>query len=370
MPPLRVTAAHARRFHRRAVLLDAPAPDVAAALAHHAYVQIDPINVCGRMHDLILRNRVAGYREGDLMRHLHGDGDALHRERRVAFEHFLPYPGVLAAFPCDAWPWLRRAMRERAARSDSWSGKLTREEAKLGDDLLREIARRGPLSSEDFDDARTVTPGWGTASLVKHTMQKLFFHGRLLIARRGAGQRRVYDLPERVLPAAVCAAPEPDAADALRWEALLRLRQRRLVALKRAELPRVEDLVQAVEVDGATTLHCLRDDLALFDATAEEPAERAAPLLLAPLDPLVYDRKVTSSLWGFDYIWEVYTPPAKRTRGYYALPVLSGDAIVGHVDPKADRDAGKLAVVGRAVRRGHAVTGAVGELARFLGLRR
>jgi uncharacterized protein YcaQ len=266
--------------------------------------------------------------------------------------------------------WLRRAMRERAARPGAWSGSLTRAEAKLGEALLREVERRGPSGAEDFDDGRKAKAAWGAATLARHTMQKLFFHGRLLVARRAAGQRRVYDLPERVLPARVLAAPEPDADAQRRWEALLRLRQRRLVALKRAELARVGDLVQALAVDGGATLHCLRDDLPLLDATAAEPAGRAAPLLLAPLDPLVYERKVTSALWGFDYTWEVYTPPAKRTRGYYALPVLAGAELVGHVDPKADRDAGRLAVVGRAVRRGHAVAGAVGELARFLGLRR
>ena len=76
----------ARRFLRRALLLDAPVPDVGAALAHHGYVQIDPINVCGRMHDLILRPRVAGYREGDLMRHLHGDAKPLPAARRTALK--------------------------------------------------------------------------------------------------------------------------------------------------------------------------------------------------------------------------------------------------------------------------------------------
>jgi hypothetical protein len=90
---------------------------------------------------------------------------------------------------------------------------------------------------------------------------------------------------------------------------------------------------------------------------------------LAPLDPLIYDRRVTARLWGFDYTWEVYTPPAKRVRGYYALPVLAGTEIVGHVDPKADRAAGRLRVVSRRLRRGHRVATAVTELAGFLGLR-
>jgi uncharacterized protein YcaQ len=88
--PLDVSVADGRRFMRRAVLLDEPAPTIAAALAHHGYFQIDPINVCGRMHDLIARNRIVGYREGDLMRHLHGDDAPLASEKRVAFEHHLP----------------------------------------------------------------------------------------------------------------------------------------------------------------------------------------------------------------------------------------------------------------------------------------
>ena len=152
-----------------------------------------------------------------------------------------------------------------------------------------------------------------------------------------------------------------------RWTTLARLRQRRLVALKRTEGARVADVVQALVVDGST-LHCLRDDLPLLDATAAEPDVHAEPMLLAPLDPLVYDRRLTATLWGFEYTWEVYTPPAKRRRGYYALPVLSGAELVGHVDPKADREAGRLRVMSRAVKRGHAVAGAVAGLARFLGL--
>lgn len=363
----RLSVAHARRFHRRALLLDAPAPDVAAALAHHGYVQIDPINVCGRMHDLILRNRVAGYREGALFRHLHGDDGALAPAARVAFEQHLPRPGILAALPLDAWPYLVAAMRRRSGRDDAWSGRLARDERAVAGEVLAEIEEHGARSAEDFDDDRAAKHAvWGSATLVKATMQKLFFHGRLLIARRGTGNRRVYDLPERVLPAAVLSAPAPSEAECARWTVLLKLRQRRLVALTRNELPLVADAVRALSIEGQT-LHCLRDDLPLLDACAEG-ASPAAAKLIAPLDPLVYDRKVTAALWGFSYTWEVYTPPAKRVRGYYALPVLAGAELVGHVDPKLDRAAGRLRVMGRAVKRGHSVKGAVEDLARFLGV--
>ena len=363
---------------RQALLLDAVVPTVGAALAHHGFVQIDPINVCGRMHDLILRNRVRGYREGDLMRHLHGETTALPAAERRAFEHHLPDTGVLVAFPFEAWPHLPAAMRDRTKRTSAWSGRLTPRERALAPELLAEIAARGPLGSEDFDDARRAHRSvWGASSLVKSTLQKLFFHGRLLIAQRVSHRRR-YDLPERVIPRAVLGQPEASAPATARWMALLKLRQRRLAALKRRELMLVTDFVQPVVIEGADCppLYCLREDTALLLA-ASDPATfnlrlstaAAEPRLLAPLDPLIYDRRVTAALWGFDYTWEVYTPPAKRTRGYYALPILAGTELVGHIDPKTDRPKKKLVVVSRRVRRGHQAAPAIRELSTFLGLR-
>lgn len=383
-PPLIVPRLAARRFLRGSLGLDTPHADIAAALLHHGYIQIDPINVTGRMHDLILRNRVGGYREGDLMRHLHGtDAMPLPAAQRQAFEHHLPDTGILVALPFDAWPHLQGAMRARTRITSAWSGRLTPRERELAPRLLAEIAARGPLGSEDIaDDRRAHRQVWGAASLVKSTLQKLFFHGRLLIAQR-ANNRRRYDLPDRVLPAAVLAQPEPTETETARWLALLKLRQRRLAALKREELRLVADAVQPVRIADADSppLFCLREDTPrlLTACHCEERSDEvihrnaatvAPPLrLLAPLDPLIYDRRVTAALWDFDYTWEVYTPPAKRLRGYYALPVLAGTELVGHVDPKADRALRRLTIVSRRLRRGHAAATAVRELARWLGLR-
>lgn len=371
---LEITPLTARRFMRRALLLDHPAPDVGAALAHHGYIQIDPINVCGRMHDLILRNRVAGYREGDLMRHVHGGDTPLTVTQRRAFEHHLPSNGILVVFTPDAWPHLLAVMRARTKRAGAWSGRLTPREKELAPRIFAALAEKGPIGPEVIDDDRRARRFWGSATLAKSTMQKLFFHGRLLIAQRASG-RRLYDLPERVLPASVLAATEPAADATARWETILKLRQRRLAWLKKNELPLVEDLVHPVRIAGGPLLHCLREDLPLFDSVTRPTtlnSQRStpdAPLLLAPLDPLIYDRRVTQQVWDFDYTWEVYTPPAKRVRGYYALPVLAGHDLVGHVDPKADRPLRKLRVVSRSLRRGHKAADAVRDLARFLGLR-
>lgn len=360
-----LTAAQARRFQAHALGLDEPFPTVAGALEHLGYVQIDPINVCGRMHDLILRNRVAGYREGELLDQIHGQSGP-----RLGFEHYLPGQGILVALPFEAWPHLVPHMQARRTSSNSYYGRLNRKEEELGRHILEEIGVRGPLTSDEIEhDGRALT-AWGShGRTVKTVLEKLFFHGRVLITQR-RNFRRVYDLPERVLPPAVRDRPASDGASSARWLAHLRVRQRRLAAIPKKELPLVADRVAPLEVEGCPTpLHCLVEDLERIErAASTPPAERAR--LLAPLDPLIYDRRVTARVWDFEYTWEVYTPPAKRVRGYYAMPVLNGDAIVGHVDPKADRKAGSLHLVGRRVARGQTYAPAVRELARFLGLKR
>lgn len=355
------------------MLLDEPSSTITSALDHLGFVQIDPINVVGRMHDLILRHRVTGYSEGDLMWYLHGSVESpLPKSARQAFEHHAPDTGNLAAFPLSAWPHLLAAMHRRSKATGAWSGKLTPREKALSSHILEEMAKRGPLSSEDIDDDRKGRRVWGSATLAKTTLQKLFFHGHVLISRRIA-QRRVYDLPERVLPKDILSAPVPPASETTRWLAVLKLRQRRLVALKRTELQAVEDLVQPIQIiDLPTgvrcpTLYCLAHDTPILDR-AETATPNPSITLLAPLDPLIYDRRVTLALWDFDYTWEAYTPAHRRVRGYYALPILAGTELVGHVDAKADRQAGRLKVISRRVRRGHRPASTLRQFAQWLGL--
>lgn len=343
--------------------LDEPFPDVASALSNHGYVQIDPINICGRMHDLILRNRVAGYREGDLHRYVHSPA-------RPGFEHYLPEAGILVAFPVSAWPYLASLIRPRKLKRGAYGRKLSPKSELLAQHILAEIARRGPITSDDIEHEGRSRTAWGThGRLVKNILEILFVHGRVLITQR-KGFRRVYDLPERVLPPEVLNAPALPSTEIARWLVLTRLRQRRLVTLKKSDLDRVADAVQPVAIAGCPRLYCLREEAPLLEAAASDTSVvDLEPRLLAPLDPLVYDRKVTAGVWGFNYTWEVYTPQHKRVRGYYALPVLAGTELIGHVDPKADRPKRKLIVVSRRVRRGYKVAPAVRGFAQWLGLK-
>lgn len=362
--PIPVTSTQARRFMLRATGLDAEFVDTATALQHLGFVQIDPINVCGRMHDHILRHRVRGYREQDLMRHLHGEGP------RRAFEHHLPDSQNLAALPIDAWPHLQYAMRAREVSDSSWSGRLSAEEEKLAAYVLERIAAEGPLSSQDIQSARKVkSHAWDSTTMAKSTLQKLFFHGRVLIARRD-GIRRYYDVPDKVLPASVLGAPEPTLTETASWLALLKLRQRRLAVLKGAELRLISDQVQSVALHGSSLrLHILRRDLPLLeDVLSDSTTDVQPPRLIAPLDPVIYDRRVSDAVWEFDYRWEVYVPPQKRVRGYYALPLLHRERVIGHVDVKADREARQLHLISQHPARSAPAKSAISSLVKFLDL--
>jgi uncharacterized protein len=357
MSPLHLDLASARGFMCRATGLESGLAGVGEALDHLGFVQIDPINVCGRMHDLILRTRVRGYREHDLMRHLHQSAT------RTAFEHHLPDSHNLAALPLDAWPYLQRGMTARARSDSLWSGKLTVAERRLAASLLARMMDEGPLCSQDIKSGRKAKRHeWDSTTLAKSTLQKLFFHGRVLIARR-EGTRRHYDLPEKVLPASILGLETPSEANTALWLARLKLRQRRLVALKAAERRLLEDEVISVRIPGLPKpdLFLLAEDIPGLDVATSG----GEPTLIAPLDPVIYDRKVTAGLWHSDYRWEVYVPPQKRVRGYYALPLLHRNELGGYADLKADREAGVLNVIshqGRNVMRG------AKRLAGFLGL--
>jgi uncharacterized protein YcaQ len=325
---IHVTRKTARRFLVNALGLDSfqAIPDVATAIDRLGFVQEDSINICGRMHDLILWPRVADYSPAAL----HA---ALYDSPRRAFEY--PFPN-LCALPMADLPYFRRAMAARATTLGRWHALLP-DELPIAERILAEIEANGPLRSRATGtaDGHSVS-AWGTRTTVSsHVIEKLWLHGRLMVAYR-QNFERFYDHAERHLP--VGEADLPDLADERRYLARKRLRARRLFR------PRKDDLATlgvgaciAVTFEGARRpYYALADDVDALRAAAEvsEPSEVH---LLAPLDPLVYDRDRNRELWDFDYTWEVYTPAVKRQWGYYVLPILAGDRLVGRVDPKMDR---------------------------------
>ena len=319
-------------------------------------VQFDPIDVAGRNHDLVLLARIAGYRREMTERLLY--------EERTVYE---TYNKGLSLVPTAELPWFRHTWDQ--AHEEHRGGAFD-EHAPLVEELLERIRTGGPMSATDVEPRAAIDWYWRPTNQVRAILEALAEAGVLGIARRD-GNRRVYDLAERLFPADLLAERRPED-DQQRHRLLSRYRAHGLLgtagqaelwlgttrraedrALRRAELVESRALVE-VAVEGLRGLRYIPGtELATLDAAEAEvsagiPPGRTDPgvAFLAPLDPLVWDRALLRDLFEFDYVWEVYVPQAKRRWGYYVLPILFGDRLVGRIEPRIERRQGRLRVVG------------------------
>ena len=355
--PIRISADHARRFLVRRHLLAPPrslaarAASVLTVIQHLGLLQFDPLEVPGaRNHDLVLHARIRGYRRGWCERWLYGS------DRRL----IEVYNKSLNILPIEELPHYALAW-DRAGRH--YDGTILREQAAVADAIVAQIGKDGPLSTAAFrDHNQPVDWWWAPTPAARAVTEALFVSGRLGIARRD-GNRRYYDLIERLVPAKLLQHRESEE-DALRHRLLSRYRAVGLLAGQAsgditystgsvadrtrwtAELVADGTLVP-VAVEGVRHLrYILADEGPVLESAASRSRRMPAVTLLAPLDPLVWDRRLLRELFGFDYTWEVYTPAAKRRYGYYVLPVLFGDRIVGRIEPRLERRTGRLAILG------------------------
>jgi uncharacterized protein YcaQ len=257
-----------------------------------------------------------------------------------------------------------------------WASGLLGEQAALAEKLLATIAAEGPRSSADFERTAAIAWWWGPTSAVRAVLEALAVSGRLGLARR-EGNRRYYDLVERLFPSDLLAIRVPER-EQRRHKLLSRFRAHGLLgaagsgelwlgigpaALRaelRAELVDRGEIV-ALGVEGMRGgRFVVADELPLLAQAEREIAAEAAGAIsrpgdgpagvsfLAPLDPLMWDRDALEPLYGFDYRWEVYTPAAKRRWGYYVLPILFGDRMVGRIEPRIDRASKSVRILGLA----------------------
>jgi uncharacterized protein len=353
--PIRISADHARRFlvarHLLAPPRSLPATleSVLDVVERLGSLQFDPLEVPGaRNHDLVLHARIAGYDRSWLDRWLYGS------ERRL----IEIYNKSLNILPIGELPHYRLAWE----RADDWyRERILREQAAVAEAIIKQIRSDGPLSTAAFKEHNhAIDWWWAPTPAARAVMEALFVSGRLGIARR-EGNRRFYDLIERLVPADLLALRESEE-DALRHRLWSRYRA---IGLLRAPGPadviygtgnaaertrRTEELVDAgalyaVEVEGLKgTAYAPAEERPLMDA-ATTAAIPPAVTFLAPLDPFVWDRRLLRELFGFDYVWEVYVPAAKRRWGYYVLPVLFGDRLVGRIEPRRDRASPDLRIL-------------------------
>lgn len=357
IPDLQISADHARRFLVRRHLLDPPRalpPEPASVLRvveRLGLLQFDPLEVPGaRNHDLVLHARIDRYRRGWCEQWLYGD------ERRL----IEVYNKSLNILPIVELPHYALAWDRAGAH---YQDRILKEQGKVADAILARISADGPMSTAAFrDHNHAVDWWWAPTSAARAVMEALFVTGRLGIARRD-GNRRYYDLIERLVPATLLAQRETEE-QALRHRLLSRYRAVGLLAGQApadvvystgsaaqrarwtAELVDAGTLIQ-VGVEGMRrTRYLLAEEKPILEAAADGPAGAPAVTFMAPLDPLIWDRAMLRELFGFDYIWEVYVPAAKRRHGYYVLPLLFGDRLVGRIEPRLERKTGTLRILG------------------------
>jgi len=350
----KLSAAAARRIALAAQGFAAERPDGSVNAGHVkrtidrlGLLQIDSVNVLARAHYLPLFSRLGNYDSDHLDRLAWG-----RKSQRGLFEFWAHEASLL---PFDSQPLLRWRMQRAAANAGDGKAKLhqfRREKAAYIDEVLREITDRGPIAASELSNGGAGRGAWWGWSDGKLAVEWLFFAGLVTTATRRGTFERVYDLTERVLPERVRNLPTPPAEEAQRQ--LLLLSARALGVATEFDLrdyyrlgvadtkARLAELVEAgsvlpVDVEGWNYP-------AYFDPEARQPRRVEARALLAPFDPLIWERDRTERIFDFFYRIEIYTPQAKRKHGYYVLPFLLGDRLVGRVDLKADRATSTLVV--------------------------
>jgi uncharacterized protein YcaQ len=384
-PAERLSAAQARRVALSAQGFCDPRPGgvpdrraLRRVLARTGLFQIDSVNVLARAHYLPLFSRLGPYPTALLER-------AAYTRPRELFEYWGHEASLL---PVDAHPLLRWRMAE--AHEGAWGGmrRIASQRPGFVADVLAEVRHSGPVSAGEIEElhgnagsqGRKAGPWWDW-SHVKRALEYLFWAGEVTTASR-RGFERLYDLPERVLPAAVLAAPTPDRAEAQR-----RLVMRAARSLGVADLRDLRDYYRLSLADATARVGELVEDGRLLPVAvqgwrrqaylhpqAQIPRWVRARALLSPFDPVVWERNRCERLFGFRYRIEIYVPAGQRVHGYYVLPFLLGDRLVARVDLKADRTGGRLLVQsahaepGAPAETGEELRAELESMARWLGL--
>jgi hypothetical protein len=353
---VKVTAEAARRFLITRQML-APSrsleggPDaVLEVFRRLGSIQFDPLSIAGRSHDLVLHARVADYDPiwCDLL-----------YERRQIFES---YNKGLSLVPTNEFPWFRGNLSRNAPRTLA-------ENADVAERVLERIRADGPLSSGDFERERGTTTDWFgmPTNAVRAVLEAYAVTGVLGLERRN-GNRRYYDLIERLLPADILAHKLP-IEEQLRHKLLSRYRAHGLLGVGgggdvfgglgpakpddrfpgyagrsalRKELIERGDVV-AVDVEGVRGKRLVvREEVELLQEPPEPPPSVA---FVPPFDAIVWDRGLLGSLFGFEYVWELFVPPAERRWGWYVLPIVFRDRFVGRMEPRIDRENARVEVL-------------------------
>ena len=336
----------ARHFLAPARSLEGGPDAVLEVIRRLGSIQFDPIAVAGRNHALMLHARVAGYGPAWC--------DELYERRRI----FETTNKALSFIPASEVPWYRVNAGRKGLRFHAAA--LT-ENAAVAERVLERIRADGPLSSADFERESGATTDWFgmPENAVRSVLEAYTVAGVIGLARR-EGNVRYYDVVERLLPAELLAREVPER-EQLRHKQLSRHRAHGLLGAGGAggtfarianpdvrkelhkEMVELGELVP-VEIDDIRGKRFVPStEVAALEAPPEPPRSVA---FIAPFDSLLWDTALLAKLFDFDFVWEGFFKPEKRRWGYYVLPILFRDRFVGRIEPRIDRNAARVEVLG------------------------
>jgi uncharacterized protein YcaQ len=340
--------------------------DIRAAVQEVGLLQLDSVNVFCRSHYMPVFSRLGPYDRSIL------DRMAAHTAEDVERELIEYWGHEASLLTTELYPLLRWRMSRADLEAWRFVVRLAQEQPRLVEETLALVAAQGPVRASQTGQQRPSRQAgqmwnWHDG---KNALEYLFYAGRVATARR-INFERLYDLPERVLPADVLAAPLIDEAEAQRG--LIRFAARALGVATESDLGdyfrltrsdskrRVAELYEAGELQAVTVEGWASPAYTPRGRHSAPPVKARA--LLSPFDSLIWTRDRTRRLFDFDYHIEIYTPAAKRRYGYYVLPFLVGDALVARVDLKTDRKARTLIVQSAYVEAGADAAIVAAELA-------
>ena len=309
-------------------------------------IQFDPVDVCGKNAELVLQSRVKDFRKEYLW-------ELLYKEREL-----FDYPDKqLSIIPTEYWPYFER-LRE-AARDNLV---LYPEIEKHIEKIKTHIKETGPICSSDIElegtSAWWSSINWSTGgNMLRSVLEQMYSSGDLVVHHK-KGTRRFYDLASRHIPHKLLSAAEPlpDDYSHQKWRILRRIGAVGLIwnrpshamlgirNLNNDIRKRIfselldEGVISRLSIDGIKdTFYYLSKDEPLIKEVLSDSKLIPRCELIAPLDPLIWDRKLINTIFGFHYLWEIYTPPDKRKYGAYVLPMIWGDRFIGRVEAVCER---------------------------------
>ena len=310
-----------------------------------ACIQYDPIDICGKNHEIVLQSRIKDFRKEMLFQLLYEDRkliDGLDKNMSI--------------YLIEDWPYFNRKRAEAKANLRS-----KKEIERVENEIIEIIKRKGPIASKDLHFKEKVDWLWAPTNLSRAALERLYYQGNLVIHHKN-NTRKYYDLSENLMDKEILLRDDPNQLDEdyFSWQLNRRIKSVGMLWNKSSDAFlgiddfKAKDRILAfksllnqgsiipIDVDGIDEIFYIVLEDQKYLSYKDTNIKRME--FIAPLDNLIWDRKLIKALFNFDYKWEIYTPKDKRKYGYYVLPILYGLEFIGRIELKIDKKSNRLNV--------------------------